>query len=91
MKYEARLDNLGKPLFGGLLVRVICEADRRGCKWKTKTDDTGAFRIRNVAPGKYVLCRMVAGLVIPIGTKEGYIRIDVQEGQTNDLGTITLR
>jgi len=91
MKYEAGFDNLEKPVFGGLLVRVICEADRRGvAKWKTKTDDKGSFVITNVDPGKYVLFQSVAGRQIKMGTKEGWIRIDVKEGQTNELGTITL-
>lgn len=90
VKYEAHLDNM-KPLFGGLVVSVICEADRRGCKWKTKTDNTGSFIIKNVDPGKYVLFQSVAGIQIRMRTNEGWIRINVQEGETNNLGTITLK
>ena len=90
VKYEARLDNM-KPLFGGLVVSVICEADHRGCKWKTKTDNTGSFIIKNVDPGKYVLFQSVAGIQIRMRTNEGWIRINVHEGETNNLGTITLR
>ncbi|MCK4244584.1 MAG: hypothetical protein KAX20_03055 [Candidatus Omnitrophica bacterium] len=91
VKYEKRLDNLGKRLFGGLAISVICEADRRGCKWKTKTDNTGSFIIKNVDPGKYVLFQSVAGIQIRMRTDKGWIRINVQEGETNNLGTITLK
>ena len=90
MKYETHLDNM-KPLFGGLVVSVICEADRRGCKWKTKTDDTGSFIIKNVDPGEYVLFQRMAGIQIRMRTDKGWIRINAQEGETNSLGTITLK
>lgn len=90
MKYETRLDNR-KPLFGGIVVSVMCEADRRGCKWKTKTDNTGSFTIKNVNPGKYVLFQRTAGIQIRMRTDNGWIRINVQEGETNNLGTITLK
>lgn len=91
MKYETRLDdNLRKPLFGGLIVKVMCEADSHGCKWKTRTDNTGSFIIKNVDPGKYVLFQRTVGIQIRMCTNEGWIRINVQEGETNNLGTITL-
>lgn len=92
-KYEAPLENL-KPRVGGLMVKVLCAVDRRGtCKWKTKTDNTGSFIIKNVNPGKYVLLQWlkVTSGTVRIRTDEGLILVNVQEEGTNDIGTITLK
>lgn len=75
----------------GIGDKIMFEPGRnRKARWKTKTNDAGNFVIRNVAPGKYVLFEIVAGIVIRVGTKEGHIIIDVQEEQIKDIGTITL-
>lgn len=74
---------------------IAYERDGRGvAKWTADTNDAGELNIRGMPAGKYVLLWMGAGAVgrrvYPIGAGEGYIRIEVQEGQTHDLGTLTL-
>ena len=71
--------------------RILYDTDRMGAaRWKATTKDDGSFLVRNVEPGRFVMLWMVAGGLYEIGTDEGHIRIAVQEGQTSDLGTITL-
>ena len=59
-------------------------------KWEASTNAAGEFAIRSVTPGNYVLLWRGAGSVYPIGANGEFIRVVVQEGQTNDLGTLTL-
>jgi hypothetical protein len=59
-------------------------------RWGADTNAAGEFNIHNVTPGKYVLLWLAAGGVYPIGTNGEFIRVEVQEGQANDLGTIKL-
>ena len=74
---------------------IVFEPDARGLpKWAANTNAVGEFVIKSVPPGKYVLLWMgpgaVTSRVYPIGANGEFIRIVVQEGQTNDLGTLTL-
>ena len=63
-------------------------------KWAASTNAAGEFAIRSVPPGKYVLLWLGSGAIIPkvypIGANGEFIRMDVQEGKTLDLGTLTL-
>jgi hypothetical protein len=59
-------------------------------RWGSDTNTAGEFSIRSVPPGKYVLLWRGAGGVYPIGVNGEFIRVEVREGQTNDLGTLTL-
>ena len=71
---------------------IVYERDARGLpKWAANTNAVGEFVIKSVPPGKYVLLWLGAvGNVYPIGATGEFIRIVVQEGQANDLGTLTL-
>ena len=74
---------------------IVYERDGRGLpKWTADTNDAGDFVIGGMPPGKYVLLWLGAGAVgrtvYRIGAGEGFIRIEVQEGQTYDLGRLTL-
>ncbi len=90
MKIQVPLDELGKTLNPG--DHIMFETGGGGAaKWRTKTSDRGDFLIKSVAAGEYVLFQMIGGSVYRMRTEEGYIRIDVEEGETKDLGTITLR
>ncbi|MBM3701530.1 MAG: carboxypeptidase regulatory-like domain-containing protein [Actinobacteria bacterium] len=70
--------------------KIIFATDRNGRAMEVKTNSEGSFVIKNVDPGKYILLQMVAGSVIIMGTKDGFIRVVAEEGKTNDIGTITL-
>ena len=70
--------------------KIIFATDRSGRAMEVKTNSKGSFVIKNVDPGKYILLQMVAGSVIIMGTKDGFIRVVAEEGKTNDIGTITL-
>jgi hypothetical protein len=60
-------------------------------KWGASTNAAGEFTIRSVTPGKYVLLWLgSSNNVYPIGANGEFIRLEVQEGQTNDLGSLTL-
>ena len=89
-KREVPLSELGRKLDVLAGDRIVFETSGGTARWKTKTDDAGEFVMGGLEPGGYVLFRMVAGCVIQIGTDTGYIRVEVQEGETTDLGTITL-
>ena len=90
MEVQVPLDELGETLNPSDY--IMFETGGGGApKWKTETSDTGDFLIRNVTPGKYVLFQMIVGSVYRMSTEEGYIRVEVEEGETKDLGTIRLR
>jgi hypothetical protein len=63
-------------------------------KWAENTNAAGEFVIKSAQSGKYVLLWLGPGaigrVVYPIGAGGEFIRIVVQEGQINDLGTLTL-
>ncbi len=59
-------------------------------KWAAETRVSGEFVIDNVPSGQYVLLWMIAGKLYPLGVDGRFIRVTVQEGQTNDLGYLTL-
>jgi hypothetical protein len=60
-------------------------------KWAENTDAAGEFVIKSVPSGHYVLLWYgSSGKVYPIGVNGEFIRIAVQEGQANDLGTLML-
>ena len=83
---EAPLNSLNLGIGG----KILFETAGGKPRWKTKTDGNGNFVIADVPSGRYVLLRMVAGSVIIMGTKNGFIIFDVTEQGTRDLGTITL-
>lgn len=87
---EVPLSELGKKLNILAGDSIMFETSGGRARWKTETNDAGEFQIGGVGPGRYALFQMVAGGVIQIGTDEGYIRAEAQEGETADLGTITL-
>lgn len=84
---EVALNNLGSM---GMGEKIMLSTAGGKTRWRTETDSEGNFEIVGLEPGKYVLMRMVAGSVIVMGSDEGWIRVDVPEGQTIDLGTVTL-
>jgi len=90
MEVQVPLDELGETLNPGDY--IMFETGGGGApKWKTETSGTGEFLIKSVAPGEYVLFQMLGGSVYRMSTEEGYIRVEVEEGETKDLGTVTLR